>query len=136
MMERAYLDTGVITLYYAKDVLPRIDELFNQIKSGSIVGFVINAVIIEVYYQLCRKQGKEHAETSINNFTKEVPHQIIQFDRAGEFKAGALKCEHRNSLSYADCMGIAVALKLNATFHTTEKDIPSIPRLRVKKYIF
>ena len=86
--------------------------------------------------QLCRKRGKAHAETSINHFNKEIPHTLVQLDRGAEFRAGALKCEHRDILSYADCMGIAVALQLNATFHTTEKDLPPLARLRVKKYSF
>ncbi len=136
MLERAFLDTGVITLYYAMDVLPHIEELFNQIKAGTIEAFVISPVIVEVYYQLCRMQGKEHAETSINNFSKEIPHQLLQLDRSAEFKAGALKCEHRNTLSYTDCMGITMAQQMNATFHTTEKELPPLPRLRVKKYAF
>jgi predicted nucleic acid-binding protein len=136
VIERGFLDTGVITLYYAKDVLPRIEELFNQIKAGTIEACVISPIIVEVYFQLCRKRGKAHAETSINHFSKEIPHTLVQLDRGAEFRAGALKCEHRAILSYADCMGIAVALQLNATFHTTEKDLPPLARLQVKKYSF
>ena len=136
MIERAFLDTGVITLYYAKDVLPRIEELFNRIKSGTIEAYVISPVIIEVYFQLCRKRGKVQAETSINNFNKDIPYILAQLDRSAEFKAGALKCEYRDKLSYADCMGITVALQFNATFHTTEKDLPPLARLQVEKYSF
>ncbi|OLS13340.1 MAG: hypothetical protein RBG13Loki_3056 [Promethearchaeota archaeon CR_4] len=89
-----------------------------------------------MYFQLCRNRGKTHAETSINHFSKEIPHTLVHLDLGVEFRAGALKCEHREILSYADCMAIAVTLQLNATFHTTENDLPPLARLRVKKYSF
>jgi len=136
-MERAYLDTGVITLYYSDEVPSKVEELFSQIISqNGIEAYVITAIIVEVYYKTCKFKGKERAENIINNFTKSIPHTLVQLDRSAEFKAGALKCEFRDKLSYADCMGIAIALQLNATFHTTEKEIPPIARLRVKKYSF
>ncbi|HME51304.1 MAG TPA: PIN domain-containing protein [Candidatus Lokiarchaeia archaeon] len=136
MSERAFLDTGVITLYYSEKVPTKVDELFNKIKSQEIEAYVINAVIVEAYYNTCKMKGKERAENIINNFTKNIPYILVQLDRSAEFKAGALKCEFRKKLSYADCMSIAVALQLNATFHTTEKDLPSIARLKIMKYGF
>lgn len=136
MKEKACLDTGVITLFYTKDVSPKIERLIEDIQKEKIEALVARPVIIECYFHLCKNKGNLFAETCLNNFQSDIPHTLMDLNRALEFKAGALKCQYRDSLSYIDCATIALALQKNAILHTTEKELPDIPRLKVKKYYF
>ncbi|MHA1674270.1 MAG: PIN domain-containing protein [Promethearchaeota archaeon] len=138
---RICLDTGVIVLFTGKDVNDKIIRLFNAIRSKKITAFAMKTTILEVLNHLCILQGKSLALTRLVELLEEYP--IIQVGLNDQIinQAGILKCQHRTTLSYNDCISIAYCLIENMSFHTTEKKLKKIPHntlnnLRVVKYDF
>ncbi|MHA1611505.1 MAG: PIN domain-containing protein [Promethearchaeota archaeon] len=135
------LDTGVIVLFTGKDVNEKIIQLFNGIQRKEILAFAMKTTILEVLNHLCILQGKTIALTRLVELLEEYP--IIQVGLNDQIinQAGILKCQHRTTLSYNDCLSIAYCLGENMLFHTTEKKLKKIPhntlnKLRVVKYYF
>ena len=130
------LDTGLLTLFYSKNPPNTIIELMNQIKQKKIRAYIVWPVLIEVYKHLCILKGKTYAESTITSLINNYPVSVINLDISLILKAGALKCQHRTTLSYNDCIIIAYSLNKKLVLHTTEKDLPKIPNLTIKKYQF
>lgn len=141
MTNRAYLDAGIVALFLAKDCPQKIKELMDKIKAGSVEGHVLAPVLIEAFFQICKLDGIDDAKVSLNSFFKQYPLVVGTQDTSLIISAGVLKCQHRNTLSYIDCMSIAYCLNNKCAFHTTEKQLQKIPgntlqKLNVVKYKF
>lgn len=136
MKMKCVLDTGPITLYYAKDPPLKVNELFQKLKRHQIKCLVPTPVITEVFKHLCVANGKESAKISIINLYETLDLEIVSLDQSLLIKAGQLKCRYPSKLSYIDCFGIALALLNKSEFHTTEKDLPKIYSLKVIPYSF
>ena len=141
MIEKAYLDAGIISLFYAKDCPPKIKDLLEKIKAGSIEGHILAPVLIEAFFNICKIDGIEDAKISINSFLKQYPLHVGSEETSLVISAGVLKCQHRDSLSYIDCMSIAYCLNNKCTFHSTEKELKKIQgntlqKLHIVKYNF
>ena len=136
MKKKCILDTGPITLYYAKNPPSKISELFKKVRTHEIHGLVPTPVITEVFKHLCVANGKESAKTAIINLYETLELQIVTLDQSLIFKAGQLKCRYPSKLSYIDCFGIALALLNKCEFHTTEKELPKIYSLKEISYSF
>ena len=136
MKTKCVLDTGPITLYYAKNPPLKIIDLFKKIKNHQIQSFVPTPVITEVFKHLCVANGKESAKTSIINLYETLELEIVSLDHSLLIQAGQLKCRYPSKLSYIDCFGIAWALLNKCEFHTTEKELPKIYSLKVIPYSF
>ena len=134
MTSRICLDTGPITLHFTKDEPKEISILMNEIKQQKTEAYVISPILVEVFKHLCIAKGKSFAESSISSLQKNYPLNIILLTNDIILKAGGLKCQYRRILSYFDCLVIAYALNEKLVLHTTEKDLPSIHNLKVKKY--
>lgn len=130
------LDTGIVTLYYLENTPKEINDLMRDIRDGSITACMPNNLLIETYYHLCKGKGKDLADSCLQSFYVKVPVAFISLSNTLISKAGQLKCQYRNELSYNDCVAITVALQEKATLCTTEKALPEIKNLRVKKYRF
>ena len=130
------LDTGLLTLFYSKNPPHKIIELMDQIKQKKIRTYIVWPVLIEVYKHLCILRGKNYAESTITSLINNYPVNIINLDISLILKAGALKCQHRTTLSYNDCIIIAYSLNKKLVLHSTEKDLPKIPNLSIVKYQF
>ena len=130
------LDSGPITLFYSKTPPNKISELMKDIKNKKFKAFIVWPIIIEVFKHLCILKGKIHAEHTITSFINNYPVVLVDLDESLMLKAGALKCQFRTKLSYNDCITIAYSLNKKLILHTTEKDIPKIPNISVKKYRF
>ncbi|MHA1143910.1 MAG: PIN domain-containing protein [Candidatus Helarchaeota archaeon] len=130
------LDTGPISLFYSKKPPNEISSLLKNIKQKKVKAHVIWPILIEVYKNLCILKGKAYAESTIASLMNNYPIILVDMDLSLILKAGALKCQYRNILSYNDCLVIAYSLNKKMTLHTTEKDLPKIPNLFVKKYKF
>lgn len=130
------LDTGLITLYYSKTPPNEISELMNKIKQKKVKAYVVWPVLLEVYKHLCILKEKLYAESTITSFLNNYPIVIVDLNLSLILKAGALKCQYRTILSYIDCIVISYSLHKNLTLHTTEKNLPKIHRISVKKYQF
>ncbi len=135
------LDTGIIMLFTGKDPNDKIIKLFNEIKKKEIIAYIMKTTIIEVLNHLCILQGKALALIRLTELLEKYP--IVQIDLNNQImnQAGILKCQHRTSLSYNDCVSIAFCLIESIHFHTTEKKIKKIPhntliRLQIVKYRF
>lgn len=136
MKKKYVLDTGPITLYYAKNPPSEIRELFQKIRSHQIHGLVPTPVISEVYKHLCVANGKESAKIAVINLYNILELRIETLNQSLLIKAGQIKCRYPSKLSYIDCFGIALALLNKCEFHTTEKDLPNIYSLKVISYSF
>ena len=134
MVSRICLDTGPITLHFTKDEPKEITTLMNDIKHQKIEAYIISPILVEVFKHLCIARDKLFAESSISTFQKNYPLVMVSLTNDIILKAGGLKCQYRRKLSYFDCLIIAYALNERLVLHTTEKDLPSIQNLRVKKY--
>ena len=134
MVSKICLDTGPITLHFTKDEPKEITTLMNDIKQKKTEAYVISPILVEVFKHLCIAKGKSFAESSISVLQKNYPLIFVSLTNDTILKAGGLKCQYRRILSYFDCLVIAYALNEKLVLHTTEKDLPSIQNLRVKKY--
>jgi len=135
------LDTGVIMLFTGKDPDDKIIKLFNEIKKKEKIAYMMKTTIIEVLNHLCILQGKTLALLRLTELLEKYPITQIELNNQIIYQAGILKCQHRTSLSYNDCVSIAFCLIENIYFHTTEKKIKKIPhnalnRLQIVKYSF
>ena len=140
-MKEICLDTGILGIYLSINPGKKIQTLIQNIRKGLTKAFVLKPVLIEVFYNLCKIEGKEIASIKIANLRSQIPFNLVDLDDSLILKAGILKCQHRTSLSYIDCMSIAFCLNTNTTFHTTEKMIKKIPnntlnQLKIEKYSF
>ena len=140
-MKEICLDTGVLGIYLSINPGKKIQTLMHNIRKGLTEAFILKPVLIEVFYHLCKIECKEIASIKITNLKNQIPFNIVDLDDSLILKAGILKCQHRTSLSYIDCMSIAFCLNTNTTFHTTEKLIKKIPnntlnQLKIEKYSF
>lgn len=138
---RVCLDTGVIVLFTGKDPSEEIVQLFTEIQKQEKIALVMKSTIIEVLNHLCILQGKSLALTRLAELFHEYPITQVRLDDQLINRAGILKCQHRTTLSYNDCISIAFCLIENISFHTTEKKLKKIPhntlnRLQVVKYRF
>jgi len=137
MKKQICLDTGIITLLYSKGKPSQIITLFNQIRKDELDAHIVSPIITEAFFQICKLRGKADAEITIATFLNTYPIKLINLNQSLIIKAGLLKCQHYNELSYNDCFTVAYALNKKLTFHTTEKNLGKIlPNLRIKSYIF
>ncbi len=136
MARRVCIDAGPIGLYYQQDPPKEIIKLMQDIKNKIFSAYYVDVILVETFKHLCIAGGKEYASNCIRSFQINVPAKEMPLTIDLILNAGHLKCQHRDKLSYNDCLSIALALKNNAEFHTTEKELPDIPHLRIYKYIF
>ncbi len=130
------MDTGPITLLFMEDAPEKVTTLFAKISNGDYIAHVVPPVIAEAYKHICVLRGKLVAQASMAKVLNDYPIKLVEMAPSLLFKAGSLKCSYRNELSYTDCFVIAHALLDHAEMHTTEKDFPDIPSLKVRKYAF
>ncbi|MFX1512294.1 MAG: PIN domain-containing protein [Promethearchaeota archaeon] len=130
------LDTGVIILHYSDDEPKKIATLMQQIKQGKIHAKILAPIYVEAYTKWSQKLNQDYAQITLASFKSKYPIEVIPIDDDIIFKAGQLKCNYCRKLSYNDCMLIALALNRKLVLHTTEKDLPKIPNLKVQVYQF
>ena len=136
MGQTIYLDTGIITLFYTKSPPLDVVNLMQEIKLQKVTAYVNWLTLVEVFKNLCIAKGKSFAESSIVSFLNTYPIKFMEANQSVIIKAGTLKCQYRRELSYIDCLIIAHSLNQKLTLHTTEKNLPDIPNLLIKKYKF
>ena len=130
------LDAGIITLHYTRDDLSRISTLMMQIQQKKIIASTINPILVESYNHLCKANGVIQTEETLASFLNQYPIDIVPISTDLIFKAGQLKCQYRSILSYNDCLIIALSLNQKLILHTTEKNLPKIPNLKIKTFTF
>ena len=140
-MSKICLDSGVLSIFFTKNPTQQVKTLMGEIQKRNIRAYVSKPVLIETFFHVCKNDGKDNAKITLVNFLEKYPLDLIEFDTNLIIHAGQLKCQHRNTLSYIDCMGIAIALSRKIPFHTTEKKLKKIPnnvleKLKVVEYSF
>jgi len=108
----------------------------DKVRKDSENTLIAKEILIEVYKHLCVLKGNSYAESVLQSFFRTYNVKLIDLTHELIIKAGKLKCQHQAKLSYNDCIVIAISLQKGAIFHTTEKNLPAIPHLRVKTYKF
>ncbi len=136
MQQRACLDAGTIHQHYIQDPPSKVESLFVDIENGKTRAIVPEQILVEVFKQLCVVRGKGYALKVINDIYANGNLEVRSLSKDLVAESGRLKCQHRDTLSYNDSILIALALEENATLHTTEKNLPQIPGLKVVKYVF
>ena len=137
MGKKSCLDTGVITLFYSKDPPNSIKDLFRDIKENKIEAHIVSPVLSEVFYHICNLNGKVAAETIVASFLNNYPIKLVNLNQTLIIKAGLLKCQYPQLLSYNDCFSISYSLNKKLTFHSTEKELGKvIPNLKLRSYQF
>jgi hypothetical protein len=127
------LDTGVVTLYLSQNPPKEIISLFHAIKKGTYEAYILNYVLLQTFKHLCKKLGVDSTRTIINSFISQVPLVNIEITPDLITKAGILKCQHSEILSYIDCMLLAFGMNNKMPFHTTEKRLKKIPNHMIQK---
>jgi PIN domain nuclease of toxin-antitoxin system len=108
-----------------------------KIKSRDIIAYVVYPILVEIYYQICRLSRQDAAEAHVASFLHNYPVRLVNLNKSLIFKAGKMKCQHSNILSYFDCLAIAFSLNKKITLHTTEKNVGEIfPDLKLEEYFF
>ena len=138
MIPKACLDTGVILLFYANHIPPKVSQLKESILSRKIDAFVVSPVLVEAFSQLCRLEGGiDFAEKAVIEFLNTIPVKLVSLNQSLILKAGQLKCKHRNTLSIVDCIAIGYSINKGLQFHTTEKGLEKwFPNLKIVNYAF
>jgi predicted nucleic acid-binding protein len=135
MTNVACFDTGIFTVFLLKDCPPKVSAVMNRVQKGEIVAQVVAPIVSEVFYQVCKLDGREKAILLVNSLLEQYSIEIINPDRTLLFSAGLLKCQHRTALSYNDCQSIAYCLPRRIPFHTTEKKLKQIPGNVLQKLV-
>lgn len=133
---KAIVDTGIIALFLSSNPPIKVKEFINDIKSQKIDAITLALTFTEAFKHICVKKGKDYAKSALLAFQTEVPIEIIDMDVSLALEAGILKCQFRDKLSYIDSSLIALTIFQNGILHTTEKDLPDINGLKIKKYVF
>ncbi len=72
------LDTGVLSIYFSKDVTKDVSELITKIKQKQIEAHVLKPVFVEVFWHLCRIHGIDAAKSILVSFLNLVPIEQVE----------------------------------------------------------
>ncbi len=140
-MERICLDTGVLSILLSENPTKKIQKLQKSAHAKKVECHILSPMLVETYWQICKLKGIEIAKIAITSFVRKFPHVLVDLDENIILKAGMVKCQHRTTLSYNDCISIAYCLNTKMEFHTTEKTIQKIKhntleKLKIVQYDF
>ncbi len=140
-MEKVLLDAGILGIFFSSDSTTPVQELFDSLEANKIEARVLKPMLCEAFFHICKSEGKDAAEAKLASMMRRYPIIQEKIDSPTINLAGMIKCQHRDRLSYIDCMNIAFCLNNKLAFHTTEKCLKQIlpetrKRLRVVSYTF
>ncbi len=81
----------------------------------------------EVYYVLARERGNDRADHFLGSILPSLPIEIVITDFEMVIRAARIKA--RNALAYADCFGVATALRENAAILTGDPEFKAVESL-------
>ncbi|HUS02222.1 MAG TPA: type II toxin-antitoxin system VapC family toxin [Chitinophagaceae bacterium] len=130
------LDTfALVAFFRAEDGADEIEKLLVDASQGKHQLYLCSYNAGEIYYAIWRKNGKAMADVCRRNILQ-FHVTIIEADLQLTFEAAAIKATHR--LSYADAHAAALALHLDATLVTGDKEfnnLKDIKGFRVKQLL-
>jgi ribonuclease VapC len=130
------LDTyALVAFFRAEKGADEVEKLLVEALTGSQKLYLCSYNAGEMYYAIWRKNGKQRADACrIKLLQFEIT--IIEADLQLTFEAATIKATHK--LSYADAHAAALALHLNATVLTGDKEfntLKSIKGFKVKQIV-
>ena len=127
------LDTFAIVAFFRNEKGgDEIEKLLLQALNGNQELYMCSYNTGEVYYSIWRKNGEELANECLKKLLQ-FDITIIEPDLQLTFEAATIKATHK--LSFADAHAAALALHLNATLITGDKEfenLEDIKKFRVK----
>ena len=120
-MNRYLFDTGFLTLALSKNLPEKWSKPWSEIKTKQRVGYVIEPIIAETYYQLMNKGIDKN---KANDFIMQIKSivNILHLKDAHSFEAGI--CHKRfKALSLVDCFILAVAYRERLKIFTTDESL-------------
>lgn len=125
-MASEYLfDTGFLTLALTDSLPERWIHPWNEIREQQKVGYIIEPVIAETYYQLMVKNGidKKSAKNYIIEQVKSCV-TISGLDDNDSFLASLYRIKFRKfGLSLVDCFILAIAYRRKLKIYTTDEPL-------------
>jgi predicted nucleic acid-binding protein len=136
-MKRICLDTGILSIFFMENSVEftRVQKLFQGSIGNTYEIYILSPIFSEIFYHICKIQGKDEARVKILSLKKNFPIKVIDLNDEILCLAGELKCKHRRLVSYIDCFSLAFCSLNKIEFHTTEiklKDIPAELKERIK----
>ncbi len=140
-MQKILLDAGILGLFFSKDSTADVNILRVSIKTKQVEAHVLKSMLCEAFFHVCKAEGKDAAAAKLATMLRIYEINQDDLNEPTINLAGTLKCQHRDRLSYIDCMNIAFCLNSKCTLHTTEKLLKQIlpetrKRLRIVSYVF
>jgi predicted nucleic acid-binding protein len=110
----------------------KVKSLLKACEDGTLMGFISQINLGEVYYKSIRAVGIERARQFLDNFER-LPLTILVPDRGLIWKAAEIKAEY--SISYADCFAVATAMGLDAKIVTGDPDFKKTTQLVAMEWV-
>jgi len=104
----------------------RVKSLLIECRNQSVLGYMNQINLGEVYYKTIRIVGLDGAKKFLENFLR-LPISIILPDSDLIWKASEIKAEY--SISYADCFAAATAMQYRAAILTGDPEFKKIESL-------
>jgi predicted nucleic acid-binding protein len=104
----------------------RVKSLLIECRNQSVLGYMNQINLGEVYYKTIRIVGLDGAKKFLENFLR-LPISIILPDSDLIWKASEIKAEY--SISYADCFAAATALQYGVAILTGDPEFKKIESL-------
>lgn len=122
------LDTyAMVAFFRVEKGADEVEKLLVDTLTGKHQLYLCSYNAGEIYYAIWRKNGKPVADACRIKMLQ-FPIIIIEADLQLTFEAAAIKATHK--LSYADAHAAALALHLNATAVTGDKEFDNLKRIK------
>jgi predicted nucleic acid-binding protein len=123
-MKKILFDSHAILKWTQKEKgYQKVKSLFMACRDQSVVGYMNQINLGEVYYKTIRAVGATKAKEFLENFSR-LPIQIILPDSELIWKASEIKAAY--PISYADCFAAATALRFEASVLTGDPEFKKI----------
>lgn len=126
-MKRILFDAHAILKWTKGEVgYQKVKSLIVSCRDKSIIGYMNQINLGEVYYKTIRAVGIDKAKIFLENFSQ-LPIDIILPDEDLIWHASEIKEEYL--MSYADCFAAATALRYKAVIFTRDPEFKKIEKL-------
>ena len=104
----------------------KVRSLMVACQDKSIIGYMNQVNLGEVYYKTIRAVGMDEAKSFLENFFR-LPINIILPDSSLIWEASEIKAKH--PVSFADCFAAATALKYDAAVVTGDPKFQKLEKI-------
>lgn len=127
LTKRILFDAHAILKWTQKEKgYQKVKSLLVECRNQSVLGYMNQLNLGEVYYKTIRAVGLEEAKKFLENFFR-LPISIILPDSELIWKSSEIKAQY--SISYADCFAAATALQHGAAILTGDPEFKKIESL-------